>query len=522
MAPANTYTEDVLARLEEYFSLGTQWQRTLWSVGPAFALRELIESADGVQNGALSQKALKRHAESVGRMLNDDPAAGEAAPRRQLLSLLTRDLSAGGAKYHELRLWLDDVERHALSRWANAVAQADKPSRERFARAIACELFRHGFAALRLRSWVAWLRNRSEEITERDLIGETQALIAKKPRSYDVLLTFAKPLANRVPRPPEALDATAVARWLAANNFERIRQHGGLALQVTARDPHAAAQQAVDTADRLRARAVVGTRDELRFHDAIHVAGHAKPITARRARRAEVGTLERQQRLLDLDASDTIDQALELLSYLNTAPAPVAAAAGWAAVESLLSGPGDEDKVVTAERLANLVACSWPRAELTTIAWARIGQAADAPDAIADELRGLATNRQRAERILEAIANDEPLQLSKPAERLALRRMQKLVKDPRHELLAVRDQAADALRRLYRQRNLVVHSGLTAGFGLASALRTAAPLVGAGLDRVTHAALTIESSPLEIAARAQVEIERAGPRDAPPLTRMLE
>lgn len=81
MAPANTYTEDVLARLEEHFSLGTQWQRTLWSVGPAFALRELIESADGVQNGALSQKALKRHAESVGRMLNDDPAAGEAAPR---------------------------------------------------------------------------------------------------------------------------------------------------------------------------------------------------------------------------------------------------------------------------------------------------------------------------------------------------------------------------------------------------------------------------------------------------------
>jgi hypothetical protein len=100
MGAANAYTEDVLARLQEYFSLGAPWQRTLWSVGPAFALRELIESADGVQNGALSTKAVKRHAESVARMLNDDPAAGEKEPRRQLLTLLTRDLSAGGANYH--------------------------------------------------------------------------------------------------------------------------------------------------------------------------------------------------------------------------------------------------------------------------------------------------------------------------------------------------------------------------------------------------------------------------------------
>jgi hypothetical protein len=100
--------------------------------------------------------------------------------------------------------------------------------------------------------------------------------------------------------------------------------------------------------------------------------------------------------------------------------------------------------------------------------------------------------------------------------------MRKLLAAPRRELLAVREQAGDALRRLYRQRNLVVHAGLTAGFGLASSLRTAAPLVGAGLDRVTHAALVAGREPLEIAARAQLEIERAGTVDAPVLTRMLE
>ena len=145
MRAANTYTDDVLARLEEYCSLGAQWQRTLWSVGPAFALRELIESADGVQNGALSAKAAKRHAESVARMLGDDPAAGEKEPRRQLLALLTRDLSAGGANYHELRLWLA-MSSSTLRPMGDAVTSPDKPSREQFARAIACELFRHGFS----------------------------------------------------------------------------------------------------------------------------------------------------------------------------------------------------------------------------------------------------------------------------------------------------------------------------------------------------------------------------------------
>lgn len=231
-------------------------------------------------------------------------------------------------------------------------------------------------------------------------------------------------------------------------------------LTIEAPDPHAAAQKAADIADRLCARVAVGTSHTLRFDQAVYIAGHPRPLGAKRTRRADVHALERENRLLALNDSESIDQALELLSHLNTGPAPVAAAAGWASVESLLSGPGDADKVVTAERLANLVACSWPRAELTTIAWRRINQMEASKDAL--------------------------------------------------------------LRRLYRQRNLVVHGGLTAGFGLASALRTAAPLVGAGIDRVAHATLTGEIRPLEIAARAHVEINRAGTSDAPPLTRLLE
>lgn len=109
--------------------------------------------------------------------------------------------------------------------------------------------------------------------------------------------------------------------------------------------------------------------------------------------------------------------------------------------------------MVTAERLASLVACSWPRAELTTIAYELIAQASEESDSLVDELREFETNRERADRIWTAIFKHEPLGLTKPGDRLAVKRMEKLITAPRRELLA-------------------------------------APLVGAGIDRITHAKIT--------------------------------
>jgi hypothetical protein len=383
-------------------------------------------------------------------------------------------------------------------------------------------MFAREFSPEFLRVWTRGLISAAAELGPEDLIDECEALVNLGIREFEVLLMFMKPPHRRLPRPREWREARDVSTWLSNHGFRSIRQHGGLLLTIRARDPYAAGQAATEVADRLRARAAVGTRERLEFHGEAYVAGHGKPIAAARSRRAEVRALEREKRLLDLTASDQVDQALELLSHLNTAPSPVAAAGGWSAVESLLSSPGDDDKVITAERLANLVACSWPRAELTTIAWARVYQAASSPDQLADEIEKLPTNRARADRILTAIREAEDLTLVRRSEQLALRRMEKLVASPRQVLLAVRERAGDTLRRLYRQRNLVVHGGKTAGAGLSTAVRLAAPLVGAGIDRITHSALVGDHRPVEIAARAQVEIERAGTLDSPALTAMLE
>jgi len=511
-----------MARFGDFVGPGIQWQRALWDVGLVVALWEVREASDGVRNGALSNKALKRHADSVVKQISRDPGAGDEQQRKRLKHLLTQDLSAEGVNYNELSYWIEDVERRFLARWRSAVVQTEKPGREQVARALAAELLRHELSPAFLHQWMRSLRDSSTPIDADGLFERAQALIASGPRVYEVMLPLARPPSHRLARPPEWREAQDVSHWFVRNGFERVRQRGGFLFEVRARDPQAAAEIVAENADRLSARAAVGTRETLEFLDRVFVEGEAKPMPARRARRAEVRALEREGTLLTADAEGEVDQALELLSHLNTAAAPVAAAAGWAAVESLLSGPGDKDKVVTADRLANLVACSWPRAELTTIAWARVYQTDDSPDRLARELRNYQTNRERADRVLSSLVNGEDLELEWAAEKLALGRMGSLRQSPRRELLAVRDRAGDALRRLYRERNLVVHGGQTAGFGLAGALRAAAPLVGAGMDRLTHAAIVVAVRPLQLAGRAQQEIERAGTADAPPLTSLLE
>lgn len=233
--------------------------------------------------------------------------------------------------------------------------------------------------------------------------------------------------------------------------------------------------------------------------------------------------LERQDQLSDdlyAVSSGPVDSALQLLSHLDASPPETAVAGGWSAIESLLTAPGDEQgNVLAADRLAALVACAWPRAELTTLAWRRI-EAVD--DDLSEKLKRERTNEARAELIVAEIQAGNWLKLTDPGDNTAQRRISKLLANPSAALSDVESHAAVAFRRFYRQRNLVVHGGRTGAVALRASLRTVAPLVGAGMDRIVHAHLVSGIHPLDLGARARLEIARAGSADAPPLTALLE
>jgi hypothetical protein len=82
--------------------------------------------------------------------------------------------------------------------------------------------------------------------------------------------------------------------------------------------------------------------------------------------------------------------------------------------------------------------------------------------------------------------------------------MKVALSEPNEYLRDVRNYIEIALRRIYRHRNLALHWGRTDAVALRASLRTAAPLIGEGMDRIAHDWFVEGISPLELAARASI------------------
>ena len=163
-----------------------------------------------------------------------------------------------------------------------------------------------------------------------------------------------------------------------------------------------------------------------------------------------------------------------------------------------------------ARRVLSPAACDWQRNELRRV----IG-----PDV------GLGERDLRRE--VTTLLNAPLLDPSPARRRLAelihhARNGTRLLADPRRELEQVAAAFRIGLRRLYRARNIVLHGGSMQGVALRAALRTATPLVGAGLDRLAHAMLTEGLVPLDLAARAEVALNLVDGETGLPITDLLE
>ena len=134
-----------------------------------------------------------------------------------------------------------------------------------------------------------------------------------------------------------------------------------------------------------------------------------------------------------------------------------------------------------------------------------------ADDALSRQLRSARSNLERCELMGAAIQNNESLEFDNPSDRAAVERIRGIIAEPQAVLNRVVGYVEEALLRLYRQRNMVLHAGKTDSVAMSSALRTAPPLVGAGFDRLVHDALTIgDSDPLRLVARARIELSMCG------------
>ena len=511
----------VAARLLDFFGDRTSWQRRLWGVGTVMRLRETVEAVELLDPVPAAQHALNECKASAREALKSDPGVAAAEERGRLAGLLSKPVPAGGAIHEQLREAATRADEGYLARWADALrAGIVGVGPEGIARYVASHLLDSGSSPGHLYRW--WTRyalhNEAESHDLADLLELAQEGIVNREQEYQLLV-----LLGQLPEKQASADAWLTRdeahAWLAAEGFSaRPECAGGLYLTFQSRDAGAAAQRARDLLDIYGSRmAVSGGTGRWEVLPQAWVADAGKPIPMPRSRRVEVPVLAREQQLFARAGDEQVDSGLQLVSLLDEGTPAAAVAGAWAGLESLLKASGDNGAHHVAVRLSQLVACSFCRSELTDLAWHRVR---GNKDSISTALKAMETNHERTEQMADLI-NAHNGGLADPSDRAGEARISKILADPRRELESVRTNAQDALRRLYRQRNMVLHAGRTGAVALPSTLRVAAPLVGAGMDRIAHGWFVDGIRPLRLAAMAELQLARLGTPDAVDVTRLL-
>jgi hypothetical protein len=504
----------VIARLLDYWGRRTDWQRRLWNPSTSTVLHEALESARELEAGQLREAAVRDLAGSAERRAGPDLGVGPSEVRALIVDTLRR-LPKSMTARRQLEHLLKAIATNYLRTWRDEFTSSPGvvPT-EQISRVIGAHLLDVGHSPEALHRWATWLRSHTPPATVAELL-DVAADVADRPRrTWTVFVPFRSLPRHRQKMPEQWREPTDAHSWLAEHAPEvTVRHNGGFVIAVEAVDPWAAVEQVSDLIESLSARVAVGLPGQSSVEPEDHavVAGSRHLFSLGRPRRqVDIHSLHRQNVLYDVSApalAGRLRSAIDLVAPLETGAPGAAIAGGWAAIEAVLARP-DVANVDAAADLASLVACSFPRAELTPLAYAYV---AENDGQLAADLRAAQSNRSKCRLLADAIADGSDLAFAQNSDRAALMRMRGLLSDPRAVLGRVSGYVEEAVRRLYRQRNLVLHAGRTDSVAMTATLRTIPPLVGAGLDRLVHAALTSQDfDEVQLVARARTELRLVG------------
>lgn len=527
--------EDLVpTRLRELVGAKTPWHRSLWQAGTVLALREVLEYADGVRAGAMNAEGLTFVCSNAKEQVERDVGVGPEGTRSAISAILNtgHDKQKGLIQAHvadSLLQLIRRAEHGYLRRWADAVRAGvvQLEDAELLARLAAAHLLDAGFAADHV---YGWLDAKADEPLA-DLLDLADEMCTEEAREFQVLVPFQS-LPGEVAQAAGGRFRTAedTEAFLAGRGLEKPpgrRGAGSLVFQVVAREPWSAVAAADIDVRRLAARAVVGLTSKTvspvgwaMVLDSLH--GKWRPLKSRQQKDVLVTGIARHGLLIpETRTADTrdLDDAFELLAAVDTSTSWASVAAIWAAVEGLLAR-ATEKGTLSADRMAAVVAAGYIRAELTDLATHITKLEGAIPEDLRDESQSFGI---RLDHLFEAIATKQPLPTLTPEDEAAVLRMQSVVDNP-EVLRRLEGYLKSAFRRLYQQRNLLLHGGRFDSVALPMTMRSVPILVAAGLDRLVYAVSDGRDgvSPLGLAARAQNELAMIGGDGARQLHRLLD
>lgn len=508
------------ARIRELCDPVTPWSRALWGVGSIVSLREVIESVGATWDRILTNEgAMSDFKNAAIGQIARDHGLGDLS-RREKMRLHITELkpspdNVGRTSIARLEQLVSRAEQKYLFNWASALEAGSvlDSELEFAARAITSHLLDRGHHQLHV---LGWFDSRADVLSVDSLVRESINGLGNV-REWSFLLGVSR-ITDSVRNVIDAQTATAAQEFIDA--FEAAENTDDYAagppsivitirVNVDAPDRFTALEAAWERAKRLATRASLGAG-----HPAIEYAPVAVDVSTKKSKVLPIGDVAnltvpalRHRRLaksVDSPLGVQIEDALSMLSPHLQSTTGVSVAALWAACEGLV-GRVDSNGHSAADRAADIAAAVFPRTEtyLLLMKWQQIGS-----DQLQQDLVSPKTPYVRMRILLDYLVNTGDPGFPDAADRAAMARLIKIETDPHGEMKRVRKYLRASFRRLYYQRNFVMHAAKFDSVSIIPASRVSPYLVAATIDQIVNGLFSkTPAQPLELAARADNELD---------------
>lgn len=535
----------VAERMLELIDVRSPWHRSLWQLGTMQSIAEVLECTHATWDGIIPTDQAQKYLVQRGRIqVLSDVGIGPTDVRQKLADKLaqlgSKKLAPGQLiLVKEIEELASRAKRGYLLRWKEHAegSELSTSSVERAARLIVSHFLDDGFDRRHIHGWIKATLSHGHSDVLGHLLDEGHTMCRQSDETYSFAVPFQRGNQEHLTKGLEALllpseemaklrleaDQAVGQSFARSALLRRLDQDSAAAVEqtFTARDPHAAAAKLDEWIRKVEARSVVGSGGRGITFSRVVLDRTSKKIRDihTQSGSVRVPSLDRHG-LYAQELNVQLDNALGLLSSHRSLSPVASVATTWAAVEGLLGYPSAKG-IDSADGLAAIVACSFPRAELEDL----LGKPLTDSAREGDVLKGVeeAVGSGRARTLLEALKVHGSGIFENPCDVAAGERLLQVAADPQATVSRVRDYFSDVFRRLYYQRNFVMHAAKFDSVSLQSTIRSAPKLVAAGLDRVVHAKhVRTPVEPLGLAARARNEIDMLGTGGEREIFRLLK
>jgi hypothetical protein len=516
------YARQLADELLRIMSDRAGWPSTLLRQSTIGLMEELALAGAQAANGVLSPSSFEDLKSQARDQLLIDPGLGPMKARGPLLAQIPRESKEFVPSSYKHKAWVSAIpsmQTAYLRNWrlefsddrykdAAGPAFRDAMPAVDSAGFLASHLLHLGISGSYLSGRINYRSEHDPNIYDlTGILEDVEDVVQNGFGSIEVLVALARPPQDQVRSLQGWLDVRSAREWLEANGLPGPRSmHGAIIYEPQAWDIDGALLSVAKAVHRLQQRAILKTGRAPEFLGSAWLAGVKEPkrlpAISQLGRALAPGYELGEPQLEAPRSDDRLEVSVELLLTALSGSGPSTAGTLWASLEAMLAAPGDPDRIQVTDRAGDIALVTLIRSSIQM----SLGQLFSRcpQDVLAQRLSGLGVG-ERLTQFEAALRRGEHERLQHRNTRVALSHTRRLFETD--VLKRTREEIRQTLRGLYRQRNLVLHGGITDAPLLEGILRSSTPLVAGVINRYARASHGVPVDPHIFAYQMLVRLE---------------